>query len=169
MCVPYWWCTKHAQLIMGNLADLQKTLPTTDLNKKKLSFDKISPRDFYFFLSFQSVLVYIWVTSRNCGCLVTCFCYQLIAKPGNKTATVSWPDQQVYIYIYIPGKWGFVSFISVQSCGVRKQSRVHYGSMVVFVCLHITITLPRYHHDTDVCECIELLKCLSGTFCRVCV
>ena len=28
----------------------------------------------------------------NCGCLVTWFCYQLIAKPGNKTATVLWPD-----------------------------------------------------------------------------
>ena len=33
-----------------------------------------------------------WVRSRNCGCLVTWFCYQLIAKPGNKTATVPWPD-----------------------------------------------------------------------------
>ena len=35
---------------------------------------------------------FIWVRSRRCGCLVTWFCYQLIAKPGNKTATVSWPD-----------------------------------------------------------------------------
>ena len=34
----------------------------------------------------------IWVRSRNCGLLVTWFCSQLIAKPGNKTATVSWPD-----------------------------------------------------------------------------
>ena len=34
----------------------------------------------------------IWVRSRNWGCLVTWFCYQLIAKPGNKTAAVSWPD-----------------------------------------------------------------------------
>ena len=33
-----------------------------------------------------------WVRSRNCGCLVTWFCYQLIVKPGNKTAAVSWPD-----------------------------------------------------------------------------
>ena len=38
----------------------------------------------------------IWVRSRNCGCLVTWFCYQLIAKPGNKTATVLWPDQYIY-------------------------------------------------------------------------
>ena len=34
----------------------------------------------------------IWVRSRNCSCLVTWFCYQLIAKPVNKTATVWWPD-----------------------------------------------------------------------------
>ena len=37
----------------------------------------------------------IWVRSRNFGCLVTWFCYQLITKPGNKTATVSWPDPYV--------------------------------------------------------------------------
>ena len=35
---------------------------------------------------------YIWVRSRRCGCLVTLFCYQLIATPGNKTAAPSWPD-----------------------------------------------------------------------------
>ena len=36
----------------------------------------------------QHILVYIWIRSRNCGCLVTWFCYQLIAKLGNKKATV---------------------------------------------------------------------------------
>ena len=39
----------------------------------------------------------IWVRSWNCGCLVTWFCYQLIAKPGNKTASVSWPNPYVVI------------------------------------------------------------------------
>ena len=34
----------------------------------------------------------IWVRSWNCGCLVAWFCYQLIAKPGNKTTAVAWPD-----------------------------------------------------------------------------
>ena len=34
----------------------------------------------------------IWVRSRRCSCLVTWFCYQLIAKPGNKTAAVLWLD-----------------------------------------------------------------------------
>ena len=32
----------------------------------------------------------------KCGCLVTWFCYQLIAKPGNKTATVSWSDPDTF-------------------------------------------------------------------------
>ena len=30
--------------------------------------------------------------SRRCACLVTWFCYHLVAKPGNKTAPHSWPD-----------------------------------------------------------------------------
>ena len=37
----------------------------------------------------------IWVRSRNWGCFVTWFCYQLIAKPGNKTASVPWPDPYI--------------------------------------------------------------------------
>ena len=37
-------------------------------------------------------LLMIWVRSRRCGCLVTWFCYHLIAKPGNKTAAPSWLD-----------------------------------------------------------------------------
>ena len=45
--------------------------------------------------------IYIWVRSRNWGCLVTWFCYQLIAKPGNKTAAVPWPDPYVVWKIHI--------------------------------------------------------------------
>ena len=40
----------------------------------------------------------IWVRSWRCGCLVTWFCYQLIAKPGNKTVAVSWPDPYNYSF-----------------------------------------------------------------------
>ena len=32
----------------------------------------------------------MWVRPWRCGCLVTWFCYQLIAKPGKKTATPAW-------------------------------------------------------------------------------
>ena len=44
------------------------------------------------------ICVFQWklqIRSRNCDCLVTRLCYQLIAKPGNKTAAVSWPDPYI--------------------------------------------------------------------------
>ena len=37
----------------------------------------------------------IWARSRRCGCLVTWFCYHLIAKPGNKTAASSCPEPYI--------------------------------------------------------------------------
>ena len=41
----------------------------------------------------------IWARSWNCGCLVAWFCYQFIAKPGNKTAAVPWPDPyEIHLY-----------------------------------------------------------------------
>ena len=51
------------------------------------------------------IYIYIWVRSRNCGCLVTWFCYQLIAKPGNKTAAVSWPDPYIYMQYSLHISW----------------------------------------------------------------
>ena len=36
-----------------------------------------------------------WLRSRRWACLVTRFCYHLIAKPGNKTGVPSWPDPHV--------------------------------------------------------------------------
>ena len=53
----------------------------------------------------QSLLFCIWVGSRRCGCLVTWFCYQMIAKPGNKTVAPSWPGPVIYPlnqYVHIP-------------------------------------------------------------------
>ena len=44
---------------------------------------------------------------------------------------------------------------------------VHYGLMVVWGHLHIT--LPHYHHYADISEGMELLKCLSDIFFLVCV
>ena len=38
---------------------------------------------------YKKLTKHIWVKSRKCGCLVTWFCYHLIAKPGNKTAAIS--------------------------------------------------------------------------------
>ena len=41
-------------------------------------------------------LIVRWVRSQRCSCLVTWFCHQLIAKPGNKTALLPWPDPFLY-------------------------------------------------------------------------
>ena len=38
----------------------------------------------------------MWVSPQRCGCLVTWFCYQLIAKSGNTRATPLWPDPYVF-------------------------------------------------------------------------
>ena len=61
----------------------------------------------------------IWVRSRNCGCLVTWFCYQLIAKPGNKTAAVSWPDPYLFFH-----NWASVIQLSFRSCGKMWEIRI---------------------------------------------
>ena len=58
--VCYWWCTKHAQLIMGTWPIYKKTLTTNDLNKKNFHLIKYLLTTFIFFLSFQSVLVVLW-------------------------------------------------------------------------------------------------------------
>ena len=55
-------------------------------------------------------LMVLWVRSRNCGCLVTWFCYQLIAKPGNKTATVSWPDPYAGVVVILWSHFSMIDF-----------------------------------------------------------
>ena len=50
---------KTCSINYGHLADWQKTLPTTDLNKKNFHLIKYLLATFIFFLSFQSVLVII--------------------------------------------------------------------------------------------------------------
>ena len=74
-----------------------------------------------------------------------------------------------FIYIYIYTYWdSLVLFLSLLcSFMMCAHNRVYYGLMVVLVYLHIT--LPHYHHYADVLEGVELLRCLSCTFCRVCV
>ena len=39
-----------------------------------------------------STRMFIWVRSCRCASLVNWFCYQMTAKPGNRTDPPSWPD-----------------------------------------------------------------------------
>ena len=79
---------------------------------------------------YHGCVICTWVRSRNCGCLVTWFCYQLIAKPGNKTAAVPWPDPHILVIVRervsitwyismlrIDGKYKYIFKFSQQKSG----------------------------------------------------
>ena len=51
---------------------------------------RLGKQDYYHSVCEVSWIRTLWLRSRRCGCHVTWFCYHLIAKPGNKTATPSW-------------------------------------------------------------------------------
>ena len=46
--------------------------------------------------SFHKLLNNKWVRSRKHTCLVTWFCYHLIAKQGNKKSAPLWPDPNIW-------------------------------------------------------------------------
>ena len=46
------------------------------------------------------------------------------------------------------------------------NNQMRFGLQIVFVCLHITAS--RYHQCANLSEDIELMKCLSDIFYRVC-
>ena len=68
----------------------------------------------------------------RCGCLVTWFCYQLIAKPGNKTATLSWPHPYVHWqdFICILQSRLIFSLVSTEVCFVKVKF-----SMITTYCI----------------------------------
>ena len=71
----------------------------------------------------------IWVRSRNCDCLVTWFCYQLIAKPGNKTAAVPWPDPYSkwhYLWLILLTHWLLACWIGLGNWSIY----LHFISFV---------------------------------------
>ena len=96
--------------------------------------------------SYVGVYMCIWVRSQNIGCLFTWFCYQLIAKPGNKTATVPWPDPYSYVWSIVctfPNKWsiffltGFVDTVHVhRTQGWWKPFIYRFIIMKWEICIH---------------------------------
>ena len=71
----------------------------------------------------------IWARSRNSGCLVTWFCYQLIAKPGNKTATVSWPNPYTIVYSSLLKFDGIRAVPGMSESSGLMLTNVHNGSI----------------------------------------
>ena len=76
---------------------------------------------------------------------------------------------QLHIYLYIHISWeSWVLFLDLLcSLMMCANNRVHYGLIVIYGYLHIT--LPEYHHYADLSESIELQKCFSDIFCLECV
>ena len=59
----------------------------------------------------------------------------------------------------------FVSIIILQFVMIAN-SRVCFGLQILFVCLYIIPS--HFHHCAKLSEDIELIKCLSDIFCRMC-
>ena len=59
----------------------------------------------------------------------------------------------------------FVFIIIVQFL-ISANIRIRFGLQIVLVCLYSTPS--HYHHCANLSEGIELIKCLSDIFCRVC-
>ena len=59
----------------------------------------------------------------------------------------------------------FVFIIIVQFM-MSANGRIRFGLKIVFAYLYIT--LSHYYHCTNLSEDVELMKCLTDIFCRVC-
>ena len=57
-------------------------------------------------------------------------------------------------------------FIIIVQIMMSANIWIRFGVQMVFVCLYITPS--HYHHCANLSEDIELMKCLSDIFCRVC-
>ena len=64
------------------------------------------------------------------------------------------------------GKTGNLFSLLLQQFMMSANSRIRFGLQIVLVCLYSTPS--HYHHCANLFEDIELIKCLSEIFCRVC-
>ena len=104
------------------------------------------------YIMFIYIYIYICrVRSRNCGCLVTWFYYQMIAKPGNKTAAVPWPEPYVYIALSIPYEGRFVLDYIIKNMS-HSYVLQHRGEMI----------FKRLHYKTFVWKLYQYLDDFLG-------
>ena len=90
-------------------------------------------------------------------------CYHIFFRGSVPEMFVS--SYSVTYCIYIPAKREFVVII-IARIMMSANSRIRFGLQIVFVCLYITPSL--YHHCANLSDDIEIIKCLSDIFCRVC-
>ena len=79
----------------------------------------------------SSIKMFIWVWSLSCSCLVTWFCYQMITKPGNKTAAPLWPNPYGSIFqFYI--LYDFMELFPLPTAGSLSSVRTSRSSRPVW-------------------------------------
>ena len=84
-----------------------------------------------------------WLCAWDVCCII--FCHLLHIRSGKN---------REFVFII------FVQFM--MSANIRKR----FGLQIVLVCWYSTPS--HYHHCANLSEGIELIKCLSDIFCRVC-
>ena len=97
----------------------------------------------------------IWVRSWRCGCLVTWFCYHLIAKPGNKTTELAWPNPCVHEHIL-----SIISWNCFWSLGWSSLGTMFFKSYIKF-CFYFSQTtyqISRSRHFLRNIETTHNLK-----------
>ena len=113
----------------------------------------ISFLELYYLIMQCWLMQCIWVKSWNCGCLVTWFCYQLIAKPGNKTAAVLWLDPyciyKCFVFLVVGGYIGFTPSVrlSVRLSRLPCPLCNIYSSGWI-----LSILATNYHYHVRVCR-----------------
>ena len=83
---------------------------------------------------------HIWARSQNCDCLVTWFCYQLIVKPGNKTAAVSWPDPYDILCQKYVSRAGAINYFSLPLIPASGTLILMLCYQENSICAHLKVT-----------------------------
>ena len=97
-------------------------------------------------LLLQSTWISIWVWSRRGTCLVTWFCYQKIAKPGNKTGPPSWPYPH---HQWVCAKFSYLLTILLINLIQRHQSLM--SNVTTFFHIHV-YNQGLYSSYTTTCD-----------------
>ena len=117
----------------------------------------------------------IWVRSRNCGCLATWFCYQLIAKPGNKTATVPWPDPYTVMtvnrtrWLAYPPLMPHISKRPYQLSGTNYKVCYINGILLSYRWKEFTVNFKHEYKSYHRQMYMKLLHAISAISSSVCV
>ena len=82
-----------------------------------------------------------WVRSRMCSCLVTWFCYHLIAKPGNKTAAPSWPDPYHH--------WNREVITLTSGLSLKALKAVKYCHQLRFILFFHVVSCGKPYHTQN--------------------